>query len=346
MSSLRGTRVRVPELFFRLLMYCPSSVDRKRFSLRLLAIITLCVFWSLGQAYSQDAPGNTPASPTKGTALSDEELLKAAQNPVADLISVPILNTTNFNIGPYNRVQNVLAFQPVIPLNLSDNWMLINRIILPITWQPYPDKGSGGQFGLGDMAPSFFLAPRNPGSVIWGVGPAMGHPHRNQRHSGTGQVQSWPVRGRSGSARPVDGGCVGEQHMVRGGIGWSSLDQSNELAVFPRLQSGRRLVSDIRSDLDRGLACEAKGRMACAVRRRRGETGYFRDPPCRFFCNVLWQPYNSRWRTDLANEFAGNLPIPSGTLSRRSKCALPNSSHTRPDDPCRKRGSDRVNLTE
>lgn len=218
--------MRVPELFFRLLMYCPSSVDRKRFSLRLLAIITLCVFWSLGQAYSQDAPGNTPASPTKGTALSDEELLKAAQNPVADLISVPILNTTNFNIGPYNRVQNVLAFQPVIPLNLSDNWMLINRIILPITWQPYPDQGSGGQFGLGDMAPSFFLAPRNPGSVIWGVGPAMVIPTATSDILGQGKFSLGPsVVGLAQPDRWTVGALVSNIWSVAGSAGRPSINR-------------------------------------------------------------------------------------------------------------------------
>ena len=31
-----------------------------------------------------------------------------AQNPIADLISVPFQNNTNFNVGPFNRAQNVL----------------------------------------------------------------------------------------------------------------------------------------------------------------------------------------------------------------------------------------------
>ena len=331
MSSLRGTRVRVPELCFRLLMYCPSSVDRKRFSLRLLAIITLCVFWSLGQAYSQDAPGNTPASPTKGTALSDEELLKAAQNPVADLISVPILNTTNFNIGPYNRVQNVLAFQPVIPLNLSDNWMLINRIILPITWQPYPDARIGRTvWSRGHGTILLFLCASQSRKCDLGCRSCDGHPHRNQRHSGTGQVQSWPVRGRSGSARPVDGGCVGEQHMVRGGIGCSrpSIDRMS-LQYFLAynleddwyLTSAPILIADWRAKPRNEWLVPFGGGV--------GKLVTFGTLPVDFSGNVLWQPCNSRWRTNLADEFAGNLPIPSGTLSRRSKCAfLPDSSHT------------------
>jgi hypothetical protein len=34
---------------------------------------------------------------------STEELAKAAQNPVAAMISVPFQNNTNFDVGPYGR---------------------------------------------------------------------------------------------------------------------------------------------------------------------------------------------------------------------------------------------------
>ena len=142
-------------------------------SLRFVHAFVFLVFTSTCFAQSQVGSKWTVLPTTATADEPSEDLLKAAQNPVSDLISVPILNTANFNIGTYSRTQNVLAFQPVIPANLSENWMLISRIILPITSQPYPDKSSGGQFGLGDMAPSFFLAPRKPGSVILGAGPAM-----------------------------------------------------------------------------------------------------------------------------------------------------------------------------
>src|SRR5579862_2329253 len=69
-------------------------------------------------------------------ANSDESaaqtLQKATQNPVASLISVPIQNSSNFNVGPYNRTQDIINIQPVIPVKLNDNWNLITRIIQPI----------------------------------------------------------------------------------------------------------------------------------------------------------------------------------------------------------------------
>ena len=123
----------------------------------------------------------TPVGPAKplvaeappATGADSESLAKATQNPVASLISVPIQNNSNFNVGPYDRTQNVLNIQPVIPVTLNENWNLITRVIQPIVWQPYPNQNNGGQFGFGDMNPSFFLSPGKPGKLIWGVGPAF-----------------------------------------------------------------------------------------------------------------------------------------------------------------------------
>jgi hypothetical protein len=52
-------------------------------------------------------------------ALSAEELAKLAQNPIANLISVPFQNNTNFNYGPDGGTQDVLNIQPVIPVTLN-----------------------------------------------------------------------------------------------------------------------------------------------------------------------------------------------------------------------------------
>ena len=75
-------------------------------------------------------------------------LQKEAQNPVAGLISVPIQNNTNFGIGPFGRNQNVLNIQPVIPVNVSQDWNLIIRWITPIVWQPAPGTANLEVFGI------------------------------------------------------------------------------------------------------------------------------------------------------------------------------------------------------
>ncbi len=145
-----------------------------------------------------DAPDQAKPAATdqKPAAPSEEDqaaaLQKATQNPVANLISVPLQNNTNFNIGPYDRTQDVLNIQPVIPTHLGDNWMLISRIIQPIIWQPYPSQPTGGEYGLGDMNPTFFLSPAKPGKVIWGVGPAFVIPTATNDVLGQGKFSLGP----------------------------------------------------------------------------------------------------------------------------------------------------------
>jgi hypothetical protein len=142
---------------------------------------------------AQDAPAPaTPKAAPAAVADDTDALAKATQNPVASLISVPFQNNTNFNIGSYNRTQNILNVQPVIPARLSDSVMLITRVIQPIIWQPYSDQNTGGEFGFGDMNPTFFLSPAKPGKLIWGVGPAMVFPTATSTVLGQGKLSFGP----------------------------------------------------------------------------------------------------------------------------------------------------------
>ena len=46
-------------------------------------------------------------------------MAQQANNPIANMISVPFQYNGNFNIGPYDRDQHVLTIQPVIPFELN-----------------------------------------------------------------------------------------------------------------------------------------------------------------------------------------------------------------------------------
>jgi hypothetical protein len=111
-------------------------------------------------------------------AKNADQLRKAAQNPVASLISVPIQENWNFNIGPADRTQNILNIQPVIPLSLGKDWNLIVRWITPVIYQPtavpqpFGAPIQSGVYGLGDMQPAFFFSPVKS-KLIWGVGPQL-----------------------------------------------------------------------------------------------------------------------------------------------------------------------------
>jgi len=111
------------------------------------------------------------ASPLWAAESTNEELAKAAQNPVANLVSVPFQENINFNVGPQGGVQSILNIQPVIPFELSADWNLITRTIMPVVSQPPFAPGQDTQFGLGDAQLSLFLSPaKKTEGFIWGVG--------------------------------------------------------------------------------------------------------------------------------------------------------------------------------
>jgi hypothetical protein len=99
-----------------------------------------------------------PQSTTQQT--SDEELVKETQNPVADLITVPLQNNFNFGTGSKNRTVYVGNIQPVIPIHITEDWNLITRTIMPIINQPSLFQGTGSATGLGDINPTFFFLAR------------------------------------------------------------------------------------------------------------------------------------------------------------------------------------------
>lgn len=141
---------------------------------------------------AQSSPQPAQAKPVDAQSAAAADLQKAVQNPVASLISVPVQNNSNFGVGPYDRTQNVLNIQPVIPTKITPKLMLISRIIQPIVWQPYPTATTGGEFGFGDMNPTFFFSPAKPSKLIWGVGPAFVVPTATNNILGQGKFSLGP----------------------------------------------------------------------------------------------------------------------------------------------------------
>ena len=132
-----------------------------------------------------------PARPLRAeeaapTSDSETDLAKKTQNPVADLISVPLQSNFNFGIGPRDATGYVLNVQPVIPIRLTEDWNLITRTIVPIISQGSPAPGFDHVGGLGDINPSLFLSPAKSEKLIWGVGPTMTFPTASNRALGAG----------------------------------------------------------------------------------------------------------------------------------------------------------------
>jgi hypothetical protein len=120
------------------------------------------------------------------------ELAAQAQNPVADLISVPFQENLDYGIGPFQRARSTLNIQPVLPFNASTNWNVIARVIVPVMYQPHVDAMTGGSSGLGDISPTAWLVPAHPGALMWGVGPAALLPTATQATLGAGHWAAGP----------------------------------------------------------------------------------------------------------------------------------------------------------
>jgi hypothetical protein len=137
-----------------------------------IAVFTIFSLLFLGIAAPSytlaEEPGSTPYVKANGNGIiepgenAQEELARAAQNPVASMIS-----------GPQEKTQNILNIQPVWPFVLNDNWNLITRTIVPVVSQPETAPGTDRDNGIGDTTFTAFLSPRNSGKLIWGVGPVL-----------------------------------------------------------------------------------------------------------------------------------------------------------------------------
>jgi hypothetical protein len=141
---------------------------------------------------------------SKKEAESTESLQKAAQNPVADLISIPLQNNFNFGVGLQDKMQYVGNIQPVVPIHATESWNVITRTIVPLVYQPELAPGVGDVFGLGDIQFTAFLSPAKPGEFIWGVGPILQFPSGTNNSMTTGQ---W-CAGPSAVALKMDGHWV------------------------------------------------------------------------------------------------------------------------------------------
>jgi hypothetical protein len=141
---------------------------------------------SSGQSAGEGAAASAPSSP--GAA----DLVKQAQNPIANLISLPLQNNLNFGVGPGDDVQYVLNIQPVIPVAIGESWNLINRTIVPVVYQPSLGPGIGSEFGLGDVQYQGYFSPSKAGPLTWGVGAVMQFPTATDDVLGTGKWSAGP----------------------------------------------------------------------------------------------------------------------------------------------------------
>ncbi len=162
----------------------------RKASRSLLSLVTL--FWIASAVAAAESHGDGASNPDSQAS----ELAKQLQNPIANLISVPIQNNWDFGIGPEDDAFRFLAnVQPVIPFSITADLNLITRTIVPIVFQESPVAGGDDEAGLGDIVQSFFLCPKEPvgGGWIVGAGPVFLYPSATDDALGAEQFGLGPT---------------------------------------------------------------------------------------------------------------------------------------------------------
>ena len=182
----------------------------------------------------------------------EDDIAKELENPIGNLTILPFENYTNFQVGPNKGTQNILEFEPVVPIHLNADWNLINRAIIPVVWNP--DLSPFPSVPQAIRAYRLFRVPlaQKPGQRLdRGRGSDRPAPDRHQPDRRLQRLGPRPDRGRRPylrahrRRRAGQPGLVARRRRVRPG--------RQALCAVPRgavrqLQFRPRLVRQLRAD--------------------------------------------------------------------------------------------------
>jgi hypothetical protein len=132
----------------------------------------------------QPPPNPVPESKQPDDTL--EQIVKDVENPITDRISIPIANRIAFGLGPFQRTANATSIQPVLPISLGKNYLVV-RPSLPFVYAPTITQPQGGNFGLGDFRMQAYFVSKPTGRLTWGIGPTFLFPTASDRTLGFGK---------------------------------------------------------------------------------------------------------------------------------------------------------------
>lgn len=148
-------------------------------------------------AWSQGEMDPRPEVPQQASTASLSQkglgVAKISRNPLTNNIIVPFQFNFNFGYGPrHDSTQFAPNAQPIIPFEITQNFNIITRTILPFISQPKPPLARGSVSSLGDLNFALYLSPVSPHHFVWGLGPAFLFPTATDRQLGTGKFNLGP----------------------------------------------------------------------------------------------------------------------------------------------------------
>ena len=133
--------------------------------------------------------------------MTQEEIAKATQNPLTAMYTLPVQNNTYlYDTTVADGVKNITNIQPVVPVDISEDWVMVTRTILPVIYDDVenpsaPGIDNGENFGLGDTTFTAFFTRKKAkkGAWLWGVGPVVYLPTATEDKFGTKKWGAGPA---------------------------------------------------------------------------------------------------------------------------------------------------------
>jgi hypothetical protein len=123
--------------------------------------------------HAQQAESPNPQKPvTDASKANEDDIARESENPIGNLTVLPFENYANFGVGPHTGVENVLQFEPVVPVHVNADWNVIGRAVIPAIWSPSLLPAPSVPQAIGPSDVEAFLTPSKPtNGWLWGVGP-------------------------------------------------------------------------------------------------------------------------------------------------------------------------------
>ena len=133
---------------------------------------------------------------------AEASLAKAAQNPVANMVSLPLQWNFTSGGGLDSSTSLVLNVQPVLPLPIGERWLIVSRTVVPFVSLPLPNGRQSS--GIADIQEQAYLHQGETRKVYLGGWADLLLPDSHELPRANGTVGAGAQRGR-----PHDAGARG-----------------------------------------------------------------------------------------------------------------------------------------